>query len=532
MGRPERPLDPDAGQVQRFAWELRRLREKAGSPSYRQLSRRAHFSSTALSEAAGGDQLPSLAVTMAYVRACDGDAEAWEERWRAVAAEVGVPGRDDSPPYLGLAAYQPADAERFFGREALVAELVDRLSRQWAVGVFGPSGCGKSSLLLAGLVPAAPWPAVVLTPTAHPVRELANRVGDGTGLVVVDQFEEVFTLCRDAGERNRFVAALAETGARVVFACRADFHDRCADLPLPGERVHVGPMTGAELRRAVEEPAARRGLRVDPDLVSVALTEVPGQAGALPWLSQALLETWRRREGGRLTLAGYRAAGGLTGSIAATAEQVYTTLAPHAQVAARGVLPRLVRGGEHDPRRRAPLSEVLAVGDPTETAAVVDALAAARLVVVGDSFVELAHEALTDAWPRLREWLDADGESLHVHRDLTSAAAAWEAHDRDPGSLYRGTRLAAANTLAERDDWPALSTPSEREFLDASTAQEAGWRQTRRGRRLVQALGALVTAGLLVAVVALWTATHDQDPAAPIGKCTPLWSPMHELVCG
>ncbi|MFL6125239.1 hypothetical protein [Actinophytocola sp.] len=536
MGRPERPLDPEAGSVQRFAWELRRLREKTGSPSYRQLSRRAHFSPTALSEAAGGEQFPSRAVALAYVRACDGDVAAWEDRWRAVAAEV-APGRvgTDTPPYPGLAAFQPEDAARFFGREALVAELVDRVSKQWVVGVFGPSGGGRSSLLRAGLVSAAPWRSVLLTPTAFPAREWAERVVDEVELVVVDQFEEVFTLCVDQAERERFAAALTGSGKRVVFACRADFRDRCARLPglaavLRAGQVRVEPMNGEDLRRVIEEPARRHGLRVDPDLVSVALTEVPGQAGALSLLSHALLETWRRRENGRLTLDGYRAAGGLAGPIATMAERAFTALAPRAQVVARGVLLRLV-SGEHDPRRRAPLAEVLAAGEETETAAVVEALTAARVVVVAESTVELAHASLSTAWPRLREWVTADRESLRVHRDLTAAALVWESHDRDPGALYRGVRLAAATALAEHPDWPLLSTPAEREFLGASSEQERGTGR-QRTRQLIQALGMLLVAGLvLVAVATHWVTFGGGQPAAPPQKCQVVWPTSHDSAC-
>jgi hypothetical protein len=205
-----------------------------------------------------------------------------------------------------------------------------------------------------------------------------------------------------------------------------------------------------------------------------------------------------------LTLDGYRAAGGLAGPAAAAAERVYVGLAPRAQVVARGVLLRLVTGGEHDTRRRAPLSEVFAAGDPAETATVVDALAAARVVVVGESVVELAHEALTGAWPRLREWLTADPGSLRVHRDLTSAALVWQTHDRDPGTLYRSVRLTTARTLVERPDWEVVSTTAEREFLDASTEQERGnaLRHIRRGR-LVQLLGVLLVAALLVVAVAV-----------------------------
>src|SRR5262249_6139768 len=161
MGRPERPLDADAGPMQRFAAELRRLRDDAGKPGYRRMSRVAHFSVTTLSEAAGGERFPSLPVTLAYVRACGGELAAWEARWRATAAEISagsaaeVTDGNGGCPYVGLAAFQQADADRFFGRDRVVAELAERVAEHRFVGVFGASGSGKSSVLRAGLAAQA-----------------------------------------------------------------------------------------------------------------------------------------------------------------------------------------------------------------------------------------------------------------------------------------------------------------------------------------------------------------------------------------
>ncbi|MCX2953651.1 hypothetical protein [Lentzea sp. NEAU-D7] len=458
MGRPERPLDPNEGPVQRFAWELRRLREKAGSPSYRELSRRAHFSSTALSEAAGGTQLPTLAVTLGYVEACEGDPEHWERQWREVVAEILAPG-DESAPYLGLAAFQPEDASLFRGREELVEHLVGEVGKRSFLGVFGASGSGKSSLLRAGLVPSLSLSPVVLTPTAHPVRELRARTADRPGLVVVDQFEETFTLCADRDEREAFVSALLACDAKVVIGCRIDFLDRCAAIP-----ALVTALRDAQL------------------------------------LSHALLETWRRRENNRLTLAGYRASGGVSGAIAATAEQTFTELGRADQAAARSLLLRLVQPGQgaYDLRRRVALDEVMGPA--------LNALVTARLVVVADGGVELAHEALTRAWPRLRTWIEEDRERLHQHQDLTTAAHAWDAVDRDSGALYRGVRLEVARSLAA--DSPVALSQLEREFVAASevheTAERAGVRQqARRLRTLVKALAVALVACLVITGVAV-----------------------------
>src|SRR3954447_19036422 len=189
LPRPERPLDAGDTVLLRFAAELRSLREEAGRPTYRELSARAHYSEAALSQAAGGRRLPSLAVTLAYVRACGGSEEEWERRWhKAVAAGGPPPEPADGAeaPYVGLAAFQPADAKRFFGRERLVDQLVDRVARRRLVVVVGASGTGKSSLLRAGLVPRCAGRAVLFTPGPHPFEECAIRLERHTGAPVRD----------------------------------------------------------------------------------------------------------------------------------------------------------------------------------------------------------------------------------------------------------------------------------------------------------------------------------------------------------
>ncbi|HUQ57463.1 WD40 repeat domain-containing protein [Lentzea sp.] len=503
MGRRERPIDPGEGPVQRFAWELRQLREKAGSPNYRTLAQRAHYSATALSQAAAGEQLPSLAVALAYVQACEGDVAQWEQRWRQAAK-----GEDDSTPYLGLTAFGICDADRFFGRDELAADIVGRIRRQRVVGVFGPSGSGKSSLVHAGVLPAlTDWTVLTATPTTWR--------GGQADLVVVDQFEELFTHFDSAVDRESFVASLLDDGKRVLLTVRADFLGHCATVPalveaLRDAQVLVGPMTDDELRAAVEQPAVRAGLKVQPDMLAAVMADVRGQPGALPLLSHALLETWRRRDRGRLTLDGYRASGGVAGAVAATAESTYAELSVREQAVARAVLLRLVQTHDDvtDLRRRAPLDEVMAAGRPADTAHVVNVLANARLIVVADGVVELAHEALVRAWPRLRKWIDDDRESLRLHRDFTTAATAWQAAGRDPGELYRGARLAAMRELSGRIEWPMSSNELEREFLQAaldeeSASRQAADQQARRLRTLVKSLAVLTVACLAVASVAV-----------------------------
>ncbi|MEU4767298.1 XRE family transcriptional regulator [Actinosynnema sp. NPDC023794] len=537
MPRTERPLVEEDTPVLKFAGDLRRLRRVAGLPSYRELGRQANYSPAALSEAVAGRRLPSLAVTRAFVRACGGDVEEWTARWRELAAE----GQDDGDvPYVGLAAYQVADADRFFGREAEVGRLLALVRERPFVGVFGASGAGKSSLLRAGL--AAQWGAhLVITPGSDPITELAAALADDRSavevraelaadpehlrvllrraaddlLLVVDQFEEVFTLCQEA-DRRWLVRALthAAGAAHVVIGVRADFYGHCARHPELLDALHrsqslVGPMNAEQFRRAVVEPAARRGASLENALVARLIADVAAQSGALPLASHVLVETWRRRRGAVLTLAGYEDAGGVEHALARTAEQVYDALPGPDREAARQVFQRLVAPGDgtEDTRRRVARAE-LEAGD-----ALLDRLAAARLITLDRDTVELTHEALLRAWPRLVGWLDEDREALRAHRRLTGAADDWRAHDRDPDALYRGVHLEQARRLASR------LNAAEREFVDAGLAAERDRealrrRGVRRLRRLVACLAALVlllTATAVYAVTAQQAATRERN---------------------
>lgn len=514
----------------KFAGDLRRLRRGAGLPSYRELGRLANYSPAALSEAVAGRKLPSLAVTRAFVRACGGDVEQWTARWRELAAEEPDPG---DAPYVGLAAYQVADADRFFGRESEVRELLALVRERPFVGVFGASGAGKSSLLRAGL--AAQWGEhVIITPGPDPITELAAALAGRRSavdvraelaadpehlrvllrhtaddlLLVVDQFEEAFTLCQEADRRWLVRALTHAAGAtRVVIGVRADFYGHCARHPELLAALHrsqslVGPMTAEQLRRAVVEPAARRGASLENALVARLIADVAGQQGALPLVSHVLVETWRRRRGAVLTLTGYEDAGGVEHALARTAEQVYDALPEQERQAARQAFQRLVAPGDgtEDTRRRVVRAEL----DASD--ALLDRLAAARLVTLDRDTVELTHEALLRAWPRLVGWLAEDRDSLRAHRRLTSAADAWRAHDRDPDALYRGAHLDQARRLASR------LNEAEREFVDAGLAAERDRealrrRSVRRLRRLVACLAVLV---LLLASTAVYAVTAQR----------------------
>ncbi|MFF4490472.1 hypothetical protein ACFY0F_28970 [Streptomyces sp. NPDC001544] len=508
---------------------------EAGSPTYRLMAQRAGQGASTLSQAAAGERLPTLPVVLAYVHACGGDPGEWEERWRQAstdaAAEPRTEDEDAEPPYRGLARFEPTDADLFFGRDELTERLFQQACSRRFTAVFGPSGSGKSSLLRAGLIPrlrtldqAGPRPAAlrVLTPGEHPMRTHAERLaptgGDGDTWLIVDQFEELYTLCTDSGEREQFLDhLLAATDPasrlRVVIAVRADFLGRCAEHPqltaaLQDATVLAGPMSRDELREAIVKPAQSAGLIVERALSARILEEVDDEPGALPLMSHALLETWRRRKGRALTLEAYEAAGGLHGAIARTAEDAHARLTPAQADLARRIMLRLITPGEGTPDTRRPVPRTeLAFDSPTDTAIVLDRLARARLLTLDHDTVDLAHEALITAWPRLRQWIDDARERLRLHRQLTEAAQTWNDLDRDPGALYRGARLDttedAFTTAGHRRELTALEEEFFTESLGArDREQRAAERTTRRLRALVAGLTALVLVACAAATVA------------------------------
>ncbi|MFC7895433.1 hypothetical protein [Streptomyces sp. NPDC057381] len=486
--------------MQHFADGLRQLRREAGSPTYREMSRRAGYSAPTLSGAAAGERLPSLPVTLAYVRACNGPDTHWERRWHATAAEVAAlpAGRntDDPSPYRGLARFGTNDSDLFFGRGPLVNELVDLTHEHRFVALVGASGSGKSSLLRAGLVPALRTPADrarrpaairICTPGPTPLQthghlftpaDTGDR--DTDTVLLVDQFEEIFTLCRDPEERAGFLQRLlspctagARSRLRVVVAVRADFYGRCADHPALVDALNtatllVGPMSPEQVRDAIVKPAAAGRLVVERELTARIVADVAREPGALPLMSHALLELWHRRRARTLTLDAYQAIGGVQGAVAHTAEEVFATFTKAQTETARALLLRLVTPGENAPDTRRPADRAeLTVS--TEAEDVLETLVRARLVSVDDDGVDLTHEALITAWPRLCAWVDADRERMRLQRRLTEAAREWEQLDRDPGALYRGARLLAARNAFMRPTGPVPDlTPLEEEFLTTS----------------------------------------------------------------
>ncbi|PZG38059.1 hypothetical protein C1I98_24780 [Spongiactinospora gelatinilytica] len=578
---PGGPPDPD--RVQRredFARELSLLREQA-ELTVRQVAAKigVQGAHTTVGDWFAGRGLPASASRDLLLRVLDvcgvrdpGQAERWLAAWRRVRRAPG-PRPAGPEPYRGLAGFQPEDAEWFFGRRALTGLLVDRLATGAGVRVVvGASGSGKSSLLRAGLIAAlrggalpgsADWPIELFTPGPRPVEELAARLaalagtpvagvadavradpgrcadyagkaGGGRPVLVIDQFEELFTACDDEGERRLFVAgvsAAAAGGALVVIALRADFyapalrHPQLVDAVRAGQ-VTVGPMSAAELREAIVEPARRAKTPIEDGLVELLLRDVAPagrhtvgahEPGVLPLLSHALDASWRHGRGKKLTVADYRAVGGIDGAVAATAGAVYDALSAEQQEVARRLFLHLVHLGTDtaDTRRRATTTELLAArGDASqaETKDVLDRFIAQRLITADTGTVEISHEALLTAWPRLRSWLDADRAGLIAGRRLVAAAESWQRDGRDPEALYRGARLAAAQEWI--GDHRAELPPLALTFFDASVRHAR-----RRTRRLYQTIGALLLSLLLAlgasfaAIRAEGTATRQRDEA-------------------
>ncbi|HEY7880228.1 MAG TPA: AAA family ATPase [Streptosporangiaceae bacterium] len=497
------------------------------------------------------------------------DIEQRAGEWQPEPAEPSASGPrwDGGCPYPGLLPYDQAHAAVFCGRERLTAELAGLLAGAGIVMVTGASGAGKTSLLRAGLVPALArgvqvpgsqgWPVVSLTVTARPLTDLAaglarldnrdpaavrQRLADAPGqahllireltrnaarlVLIIDQFERVFAAdgAQERAERAAFADALSaaavrpagprgEPPARVVIAVRGDYWDRCATLPqlvgaMERDQLVVGPMPDAGLRRAITGPAGASGLRVESALIEAMVADTSAAGASLPMLSQALALTWENREDSRLTQAGYDRAGRVAGAIETGAEAVYARLTEDQQAIARDVLRQMTAVDRDGRLVRRPVSNA---GRDRRADAVLGALAQGRLVVLGDGTAEIAHDALLQAWPRLRGWLEEDQSSLILYGQLTKDTARWRQDGKDSSRLYRGVQLAAAREAArvwaaDPGRYPALPA-AEAEFLRASG--RAGTRRRRGRRTLAGALVLLLLAALAGAGLAVRSARDD-----------------------
>jgi len=497
-------------------------------------------------------------------------------------------GPSDMCPYPGLASFEPADAAWFFGRERATATLVGRLADTLREGgmtvAVAPSGAGKSSLLRAGLLPALNrgalpaaasrhWPVKIFTPGRRPLATLLGVLEETTGVpaeltriallrggravesvlrirtrpvpqqaactpgdrtadavrpvLIIDQFEELFTHCDHDRERDGFLTVLdalvspehppgrqAGPAALVVLGIRADYYGHC--LSSPGLAPHMAtghlplaPMGPADLRAAITEPAVRAGLALEPGLTEVILRDTGAHratagtdsTAALPLLAHALRATWQQRTDNTLTVNGYTTSGGIHSAIEASAERVFTALSPTARHAAHQLLLRLVHL-DHEgraTRRRLTRYPPLEDGpDPAATRTAIEALAQARLLFLDTDHVSVAHEALLTAWPRLSQWISEDRDGLRIRQQLAESADQWGHAARHPDLLYRGTRLAIAQDHSDQHPWAA--GPLVQDFLNASQDRED--RERRREKRTLRLLRLAVAALSVLLVVA------------------------------
>ncbi|MFF4849512.1 helix-turn-helix domain-containing protein [Streptomyces sp. NPDC001194] len=551
-----------------FAIELTRLREKTDL-TVRAVAARvgAPGAHSTIGGWFAGQNLPSLGSLPLFRRvlhACGVTDAAEIDRWLERLAELRRSGvlrvAGGASPYRGLAGFEERHADWFFGRDDLRAVIVDRILAEEGADVprllVGASGSGKSSLLRAGVLPVLRGEhgctPLLLAPGRDPMRalvsalsplaalpaedalaaewadlvdeplELAARVAAvarraGVRIVVaVDQLEEVFTACPDPAAREGFLRcleALPAPDVRVTGCLRADFYGQALDQPslaaaLQKGQTVVGALSDDEIRAVVGGPAAKARLVLDEGFIDVLLADLRDSGpGALPLLSHALLSTWERGRGTALTIADYRAGGGMSAAVSETAEEVYAGLSQTECARARQLFLRMVAVGDGVPDARRLLPLPPPVGQPDRAGdvyAVLERFVDRRLVTLDGDGARITHEALLTAWPRLRGWIDADRTGQIVRQDLTRDADRWIAHDRDPSLLYRGTRLAVTSGWARDSGHAPEFDARESEFLDASRLAEDGRvRRERRGARRLRRL--LVLLSLLVVLSGLLT---------------------------
>ena len=434
------------------------------------------------------------------------------ERIRALTGPgVRTPPSASESPYRGLLAFEPDDRAFFFGREEVTAKITRRLAPGRLLAVVGASGSGKSSVLRAGVVAAVRAGEVgglrdaeLLTPGPAPALDTDD---EPDRLVVVDQFEELFTLCDDADSRQAFIDGLLQLRCAVAIGVRADIYGRLSGhselaLAVADNQVLLGPMGNGELERAITEPARLAALKLEPGLVELILRDVAAEPGALPLLSHALRATWERRDGRTLTVEGYRETGGVASAIGRTADGLVDALPDEQRRLVRSVLVRMTELGEgsEDSRRRVAVGELVpegAAAGPVE--ALLHRLAEERLVTLDDGSAEVAHEALIREWPQLRRWLDEDRAGIRAHQQLGDAARMWDAGGREASDLYRGARLAGAVELAQGGR--AELNATERAFLDAGVAEDQ--RERRAERRTNRRLRGLLAGAVVLLVLAV-----------------------------
>ena len=477
-------------------------------------------------------------------------------------------------PYKGLQAFEAHDSRDFFGREQLIEKLIKKMQdghdNERFLAVIGPSGSGKSSLVKAGLIPAIwngnipgsdRWFTLDMMPGDHPMEELevaltrisANPVADlnehlrrdergllrasklilpadNTELVIViDQFEELFTHVDSEAERQHFLDILytaitdARSRIRVIITLRADFYDRPLHYPDFGDLVRsrmetILPLPAKELQQAIQKPAERVLVTFEEGLVAQIVSDVNYQSGALPLLQYALTELFEQRQGRLLTQAAYQAIGGVVGALTQRAENLFAELDEDAQKITRLMFLRLVTPGEGtgDTRRRVPRSELLAISEaPGLMNDLIDLFADHRMLSLDHDLasrtptIEVAHESILGQWERLRNWINDSRKDIRQERALALATDDWDDHNRDASYLLRGSKLEQFEAWSQSTQLNL--TPLESYFIETSILQreaeqlEKQQRQERevqletRSRRFLRGLVAVFAIAAIIA---------------------------------
>ena len=545
MGPVSGQPDPiDIQDAEQFAQALSSLREASGQ-SIRQVARLSGVPSATLGGYFSGRHLPPatqlsvLDATLGALGVTDpGEQQTWHEALRRVRRASGKrPASATTAPYRGLEPFTEDDAGLFFGREAVVAQLQVRVAElgQSAgprmLTLVGPSGSGKSSVLRAGLVSGLRQRAsvTVMVPGADPVDSLARALADSPEVLVIDQAEEIFSPEVDPQARHEFIARVSQLAVScvVLLALRADFYGQAASEPLlvPALRdsqILLGAMSLQDLSNSVLLPAQAVGVGVDQGLLDLLLRDLTGgrpgsfsyDAGALPLVSHALLSTWRHHDGPSLTANDYLAVGGLNGAVKQSAEAVYSSFDAAGRTAAQWLFGQLVL---LDPdgamTRRRVEHDTLHHPDPDTDAAldaVIEAFVAGRLLTAQESTIEISHEALLTAWPRLHEWVLSDLDAARLQSRIAESARVWDEGGHDPDLLLRGGPLLDAQALTQNPVSPRVLTASERDFVHASSAQQAAAddlekRRKNRLRTIVAVTTVLAVVATTLAGLAYWS---------------------------
>ncbi|MEG4574205.1 caspase family protein [Microcoleus sp. N3A4] len=491
----------------------------------------------------------------------------WDNPYREIILtgereQISIPTPDGDCPYKGLRFFDVEDADYFYGREALTQKLIERVpvGKGNFLAVLGVSGSGKSSLLRAGLIyqlkyerrlpGTEQWKIRIFTPGEQPLVSLATvfldeevtdieRAGQlkeaedaiaagATGLarlirasksprtvLIVDQFEEVFTLCQSQIDRQQFIfcllGALKQTRDKLclIFAMRDDFLGKCAAYRELAELIQVNlvmviPMNAQELRQAIVEPAKKLGRKVEENLIDVILKDLgveveqqrrEPEPGMLPLLSYTLEQLWQRQTLNWLKLDSYNRLGGVQKTLENLAEQTYKQLSGEEQRVADQIFIKLTQLGEGTPdtRKQVPQQDLITQSQSANLVErVIQKLAQAKLIVTSEqrkgqekvAVVDVAHEALIRYWPRLRELLDNNRDSIRTERKIQTAAEEWREKGKSKDYLLTGLRLGEAEKfLHEEADIVPLSSLAK-EFIQDS--QEYHIQQEQRWKKLYE----------------------------------------------